>query len=412
MRKILFILIALWTVNNGAQVPQGDELVAIHVVTETEMLSITTAPEGALIYNSTDKTIYRFTDTSWVSLERTSSLIDNGDGTVTYTNEDGNSVTVGIVGPQGPPGADGADGATGPQGPPGADGADGAIGPQGPAGPQGPPGADGADGAIGPQGPVGPQGPPGADGTDGAIGPQGPAGPQGPPGADGADGAIGPQGPAGPQGPPGADGADGAIGPQGPAGPQGPPGADGADGAIGPQGPAGPQGPPGADGADGAVGPQGPAGPQGPMGPSNVYVGSFIITSTGNQTITGLPFQPSQITFVAHANVESFGIDSDNGVGNNNGGIANAYGSMNGFARDNGGSITQGVIYVGGSGNSINDISRYSSSARCIGVRYSNQNGDAVGRTLAQFTSFNTNGFTINVTNRSDNLLVFYTAYQ
>ena len=334
MRKVLFILIALWTVNIGAQVPQGDELVAIHVVTETEMLSITTAPEGALIYNSTDKTIYRFTDTSWVSLERTSSLIDNGDGTVTYTNEDGNSVTVGIVGPQGPPGA------------------------------------DGADGAIGPQGPVGPQGPPGADGTDGAIGPQGPAGPQGPPGADGADGAIGPQGPAGPQGPPGADG------------------------------------------ADGAVGPQGPAGPQGPMGPSNVYVGSFIITSTGNQTITGLPFQPSQITFVAHANVESFGIDSDNGVGNNNGGIANAYGSMNGFARDNGGSITQGVIYVGGSGNSINDISRYSSSARCIGVRYSNQNGDAVGRTLAQFTSFNTNGFTINVTNRSDNLLVFYTAYQ
>lgn len=152
------------------------------------------------------------------------------------------------------------------------------------------------------------------------------------------------------------------------------------------------------------------------QGPT-VYVGFFIITTTGNQTITGLPFQPSQITFVAHANIESFGIDEDNGIasnsGNNRNEIGNAFGSMNGFARNNNGTITQGVIYVGGSGASINDISRYSSNTNCIGIRYSNNNGDAFGRTLASLVSFNTtNSFTINVSTRADNVLVFYTAYK
>ncbi|MGB1210326.1 MAG: hypothetical protein ACPG41_02820, partial [Lacinutrix venerupis] len=146
--------------------------------------------------------------------------------------------------------------------------------------------------------------------------------------------------------------------------------------------------------------------------PSNAYVGQFIITATGNQTITGIPFEPSSITFVAHANVETLDIDADNGVGNNNTGIANSFGTMNGFARNDSGTITQQVIYVGGSGNSINDISRFASSSRCIGLRYGNQNGDAVGRTLASLTSFNANGFTINVTNKSDNVVVIFTAYK
>jgi len=145
---------------------------------------------------------------------------------------------------------------------------------------------------------------------------------------------------------------------------------------------------------------------------SNVFTGFFTINNTGTTTVTGIPFQPNQITFVAHANVERFGLDNDNQTRNNDGGIANAFGSMNGFARNNNGTITQGVIYVGGSGNSINDISRYSSNQRCIGIRYSNQNGDAVGRTLAALTAFTADGFTLNVTNRSDNVLVFYTAYR
>lgn len=145
---------------------------------------------------------------------------------------------------------------------------------------------------------------------------------------------------------------------------------------------------------------------------ANVYVGQFIITALGNQTITGIPFEPSQITFAAHANIEALNIDSDNAVGNNNNGIPNAFGSMNGFARNDGGAIVQQVTYVGGNGNSINDISRYASNTRCIGLRYGNQNGDAVGRTLASLTAFNNDGFTINVTNKDDNVLVLYTAYK
>lgn len=149
-----------------------------------------------------------------------------------------------------------------------------------------------------------------------------------------------------------------------------------------------------------------------------VYVGSFIISNNAANKIiiNGLPFKPSQITFNAHANIEAFGLDSDNGVGNNNSGLNNAFGTMNGFAR-NDGAITQGVIYSGGSGNSINDISRYSSDKRCIGIRYSNQNGDKIGLITASLASFNTAGFTLDVTYAAgapttENILVFYTAYK
>lgn len=133
------------------------------------------------------------------------------------------------------------------------------------------------------------------------------------------------------------------------------------------------------------------------VGPT-VYNGFFTISSAGSQVISGVPFTPSQVTFVAHANVESLNIDADNGTGNNDRGIDNSFGTMNGFVRDDSGSITQQVIYVGGHGNSINDISRYASSSNCIGVRYGDQNGADLGKITASFTSFDTNGFTLNAT--------------
>ncbi|MBS9464215.1 hypothetical protein KIM67_17460 [Flagellimonas sp. 389] len=145
---------------------------------------------------------------------------------------------------------------------------------------------------------------------------------------------------------------------------------------------------------------------------ANVYVGAFQITGTGNQVINGLPFEPSSITFSANANVESFNLNSDNAVGNNNGGIANSFGSMNGFARNDNGSITEQVIYVGGSGNSINDISRYASNSHCIGLRYGNQNGDNLGITSASVTSFNTDGFTVNTDSFADGIVVLFQAYR
>ncbi len=127
------------------------------------------------------------------------------------------------------------------------------------------------------------------------------------------------------------------------------------------------------------------------------YLGAFQISAPGSITVSGMPFQPNQISFVAHANVESFNLDSDNGTGNNDRGIDNSFGTMNGFAREDSGSITQQVIYIGSNGNSINDISRFASNTNCIGVRYGNQNGQDLGKITASLTNFTTDGFTINV---------------
>lgn len=143
-----------------------------------------------------------------------------------------------------------------------------------------------------------------------------------------------------------------------------------------------------------------------------VFVGKFIITTTGDKIISGLPFKPSKILFVAYENIESYIINADNQVGNNNSGLSNSFGGMNGYAKFEGGAFFQQVISVGGSGNSINDISRYSSNLHCIGLRYGNQNGDNLGVTSAKLVTFNDDGFTINVDSKADNLAVLYTAYE
>jgi hypothetical protein len=145
---------------------------------------------------------------------------------------------------------------------------------------------------------------------------------------------------------------------------------------------------------------------------STTYIGKFIITNTGVQTISGLPFEPTSIKFSAHANIETYDIDSDNGTSNNDASFQNSFGSMQGYASNYGGVIDQQVIYVGGSGNSINDISRYASGSESIGIRYGGQNGDRLGLTTASVTGFNSDGFTINVTNRTENIVVIYEAYR
>ncbi len=142
------------------------------------------------------------------------------------------------------------------------------------------------------------------------------------------------------------------------------------------------------------------------------YAGKFQITSSGNITISSLPFRPSSITFVGFANVESYNLSSDNGVGNNNNTIANSFGYMKGYARNDGGSISEQVICGGGNGSSINDISRYASSSHCIAIRYANNNGDNLGITSATLTSFNSNGFTINVDSFVDGLVILYEAHR
>lgn len=145
---------------------------------------------------------------------------------------------------------------------------------------------------------------------------------------------------------------------------------------------------------------------------NNQFFGKFIITSTGNINITGLPFKPSMIKFIAHANIDIFNIDNDNGVGNNNNGISNSYGTTNGYAIKSGAIINEQCIYIGGNANSINDISRYASDSHCLGLRYSNNNGQSLGKTTAKLVSFNTNGFTLNVDNYADNTVILYEAFK
>ncbi|MFQ3306496.1 MAG: hypothetical protein ACI9JT_001754 [Polaribacter sp.] len=164
-----------------------------------------------------------------------------------------------------------------------------------------------------------------------------------------------------------------------------------------------------------------------------VYTGSFIIPAPdGNndtnftQTITNLPFLPSQITFVAYTNIESFPTSNDNQASRNSNTIQNTAGSMNGFVRNDGtANFLQQVIFIAAHGNSINDISRYASNTHCLGLRYTNQNGQNLGIINAALTSFDTNGpsfgFTLDVnyikgTGNNDifdeNLIVFYTAHK
>jgi hypothetical protein len=157
---------------------------------------------------------------------------------------------------------------------------------------------------------------------------------------------------------------------------------------------------------------------------SNVYTGVFVIdraaTDTFTISISGIPFQPSQVTFVAHANVDS--IDS-NGVGSGLNNITNSFGTMNGFANASTGSLVQQVIYVGGSGNSINNIGYFSSSTLSIGVRYGNQDAVNLGIIKGELKNFTATGFNIDVEYevssggdnnlfRNEILVVLYTAYK
>jgi len=131
---------------------------------------------------------------------------------------------------------------------------------------------------------------------------------------------------------------------------------------------------------------------------SVTYPGVVRISAAGTITVTGLPFRPSSVSFVAHANVEDFNLNSDNGSVDNDRGIRNSFGTANGFARNDSGTIVQQCIYIGSHGNSINDISKFASNTSCLGVRYGDQNGLFLGSIVASVTSFTADGFILNAT--------------
>ena len=146
----------------------------------------------------------------------------------------------------------------------------------------------------------------------------------------------------------------------------------------------------------------------------DVYVGRTLITSAGTLNVTEVPFQPKRVTFTAYANIESYTLDTAGSSANNK---DNSFGYMKGFARVDQtlpSGISQQVINGGGSGESINNISRYASASHCIGMRYGNQNGGKIGLTTASLTSFDSNGFTLNVDSflANESLVIIYEAYR
>jgi len=143
-----------------------------------------------------------------------------------------------------------------------------------------------------------------------------------------------------------------------------------------------------------------------------VYTGKFQINSSGSITIAGVPFEPKSISFEAYANVETYTLNSDNGVGNNNRSAQNSFGYTFGYAKLEEGAISQQVINGGGSADNIDNLSRYSSSTKCIGIRYVSGKGVSYGLTTATLTSFNADGFDLDVDNYTDGLVVVFTAYK
>jgi len=144
-----------------------------------------------------------------------------------------------------------------------------------------------------------------------------------------------------------------------------------------------------------------------------VFVGKFIINSSTDFAITGLPFKPKRIDFKAFANVDTYDLNSDNGVGNNDNTRQNYFGFMTGYANQTGTSIEQQVIQGGASARLIKDHSRYSSGIRCIAFRYANGNGNQLRLTSATLESFNDDGFSIEMNSYgADPVIVIYTAYK
>lgn len=135
------------------------------------------------------------------------------------------------------------------------------------------------------------------------------------------------------------------------------------------------------------------------------FVGSFLITSTGDYSITAPGFTPSHVKFEGEA-VGGQNVDRSGGGGSN---VANSMGSFTGFARDDG---TRQVINSNASGNSINQTGHYSSDSNCIAIRYSGQNGGNLGKLLGDVTSFDSDGFTVNISSYQQNEIVIYTAYR
>ncbi|ALM20878.1 lysyl-tRNA synthetase [Nonlabens sp. MIC269] len=166
-----------------------------------------------------------------------------------------------------------------------------------------------------------------------------------------------------------------------------------------------------------------------------IHFGTITITSSGSVSVTGVGFEPSSVEFVAINRVQTANEGASRSGQNNSNDIRMAGGMTTGFAQNNGGAIDQYAMATGLSGSSINNIGTYSSTNHCFAALFVNNNGEPIhdngsatggtdtqeGLIRASMTSFDTDGFTINVdrflagsstNSRENQIVVMYKAYR
>jgi len=136
-----------------------------------------------------------------------------------------------------------------------------------------------------------------------------------------------------------------------------------------------------------------------------VSVGQFVVSTTGSQSVTGVGFQPSSVKFEIHAN----GGQNVSAAGSSGDSVDNSASQMTGIARDDG---TRQAIGNAATGNSINKIRRFSSDSKVILMEYATADGNNIGTLDGDVTSFDADGFTVNINSVPQTEVVIYTAYR
>lgn len=140
------------------------------------------------------------------------------------------------------------------------------------------------------------------------------------------------------------------------------------------------------------------------------YANWFTLSGTAPFTQTvSVDLHPEIVLFYAAPSVSGMNVNDDAGTGGST--MLNYSGSSFGMATlQPGGSISNGCVHSGGSGNSINEVSRYSSNSYSIGVRYADMDGVALGYNEAYVSSVSDGSMEITADTHDNDLLVFFLA--
>ena len=118
--------------------------------------------------------------------------------------------------------------------------------------------------------------------------------------------------------------------------------------------------------------------------------------TTGTISVTGVGFQANFVEFTLNNDIESVNFDQVSPT--NNSSEQGSFGWGKGYAYDTGSGLEQQVQFFSASSNSINAHRGYSSNSNSVFVVASDQNGNNLGRIVGTVSSFNSNGFDLNIT--------------